>query len=270
MSRTRGLNGPPPTISPAARPRHATRPPGSSSEGVVAFARELAEPAGDLGRHRPLDGATQRPVLQRRRAAFGLEVDARKPADDMALDRHRAVGADAAEDGAGVLVQGPASACWCAGRRSAASATGAACRRAGLPDRGRGPARPADRRASRRGWRYRRACARARARIDRASMSPSARSSVANWPCIQSSGMRRSPLRQVREEGADEPRVLVLRRLAEVGRLADLPQAHQIGAVAGAADDRLVGRELAQRRLVLRFLGKPEPGHRRRARRASA
>ncbi len=106
MSRTRGLNGPPPTISPAARPRHATRPPDSRTKGLVAFAREFAEPAGDLGGDRPFDRAAERPVFQRRGAALGLEMHARKPADDMALDRHRAVGADAAEDRTGVLVQG--------------------------------------------------------------------------------------------------------------------------------------------------------------------
>ncbi len=55
--------------------------------------------------------------------------------------------------------------------------------------------------------------------------------------------------------------MLLLRRLAEVRRLAGLPQALEIGAVASAANDGLVGRELAERRLVLGFLGKPEPGH---------
>ena len=58
--------------------------------------------------------------------------------------------------------------------------------------------------------------------------------------------------------------MLVLGRLAEVGGLAHLPQPHQIGAVARAALDELVGSELAQRRLVLRFVAQSQPRLRRR------
>ena len=71
-------------------------------------------------------------------------------------------------------------------------------------------------------------------------------------------------MRQVLEHAADQPRVVLLRGLAEVGRLAGVPQPRQIGAVAGAADDQLVAGERAQRRLVLALVGEPEAGFRRR------
>ena len=63
--RTRGLNGPPPTISPAASPRHSTAPSGTEREGVVGLGGELAQPPRDLRRDGALGGAAQRLVLER-------------------------------------------------------------------------------------------------------------------------------------------------------------------------------------------------------------
>ena len=66
-------------------------------------------------------------------------------------------------------------------------------------------------------------------------------------------------LGQMLEHRPDEARVLVLRRLAKVGDLADLPQPHQIGSVARAPDDHFIGRQLAQRRFILALGRKPQP-----------
>jgi hypothetical protein len=77
-------------------------------------------------------------------------------------------------------------------------------------------------------------------------------------------------LREVLEHRPDEARVLVLCRLAKVGRLAGLPKPHQIGAVAGPPHNQLVGRQLAQCRFILGFRRKPKPrGGRRRRQRAN-
>ena len=54
------------------------------------------------------------------------------------------------------------------------------------------PGRP-DRRASRRGWRYRRACGRGRAASKARRCRRRRGRAAENWPCIQSSGTRRSP-----------------------------------------------------------------------------
>src|SRR5271155_5263852 len=62
---------------------------GLKRERLVALARQRPEPPRDLGRDNPLDRASQGAVLERGRAALGLEVEAGKPADQMALDRHR-------------------------------------------------------------------------------------------------------------------------------------------------------------------------------------
>ena len=74
-------------------------------KGLVGFAGELAEPPRHLGRHRPLDRAAQGPGLQRRVGARRLEMNAGQAADDMALDRHLAVGGDAAEHRTRMLMQ---------------------------------------------------------------------------------------------------------------------------------------------------------------------
>ena len=71
---------------------------GLQRERLVVVGGERAEPAGDLRRHGAFDRAAQHAVLQRRSAALGLEMRARQRADALAFDRHRAVGADAAED----------------------------------------------------------------------------------------------------------------------------------------------------------------------------
>ena len=182
----------------------------------------------------------------------------------MALDRHRAVRADAAEDRARHAGAATAEACWCAGRRSAASATGAACRRAGLRARARGPARRADRRASRRGWRYRRACARARgASTARRCRRRRGRGSE-NWPCIQSSGTRRSPWVRC----SNRPPMRRVCSSCVVLRKSGVWQAsHSRRRLARSRVRRmtsLVVGELAQRRLVLGFLGEPQSRRRRR------
>ena len=65
-------------------------------------------------------------------------------------------------------------------------------------------------------------------------------------------------LGEVLEHRADEARVLVLCRLAEVRRLADLPQPHQIGSVARAPHDHFIGRQLAQRRFILALRREPQ------------
>ena len=107
-------------------------------------------------------------------------------------------------------------------------------------------------------------------RADSMSMSPSSRSrrgELALHPFLRQAAIA---LGQMLEHAADQPRVLVLRGLAEVGGLADLPQARQIGAVAAAADDEFVGGELAQRRLVLALVGEPEARLAAAARPASA
>ena len=70
-------------------------------------------------------------------------------------------------------------------------------------------------------------------------------------------------LGQMLEQGRDEARVLVLSRLAEVRRLAHFPEANEVGAISAAALNRLVGRELAERRLVLGFVGEFQAPDRR-------
>ena len=65
-------------------------------------------------------------------------------------------------------------------------------------------------------------------RVDSASMSPSMRSRLAQLPLHPVFRQPPVALRQVLEQGPDQPRVFVLRRLAEIRRLAGLPEAHQI------------------------------------------
>src|ERR1700722_6465881 len=75
------------------------------AKGLVALARERAKPTGDLGSDHPLDRAAQRAILERGRATFGLEMEAGEPADQMALHRHRPVAIDAAKNWACALIQ---------------------------------------------------------------------------------------------------------------------------------------------------------------------
>src|SRR6185437_11162833 len=69
------------------------------------LARQRAKPARDLGRDDPLDRAAKRAILERGLPSLGLEMEAREPADQVALDGHRPVGPDAAEDRARALAQ---------------------------------------------------------------------------------------------------------------------------------------------------------------------
>ena len=71
-------------------------------------------------------------------------------------------------------------------------------------------------------------------------------------------------LGKVLEHRPDEARVLVLRCLAKVRDLADLPQPHQIGSVARAPHDHFVGRQLAQRRFILALRREAQSRRRRR------
>ena len=213
-------------------------------EGLVALARELAEPAGDLRRDRPFDGPAQGAVLQGRGASLGLEMDARKPADDMAFDGHRAVGADPAEDGAGALVQRPEER---AGAPVDEALHERRVQRVGKPVLEiAGAALPRERigePVGAVGDIGERAHAREphRQGVD-VAVRPVERGDLALHPVVRHAPVS---LRQMLEQAADQARVLLLRRLAEVRRLAGLPQPPQIGPVARAADDRFVRSTIA-------------------------
>ena len=79
-------------------------------------------------------------------------------------------------------------------------------------------------------------------------------------------GVRHAPvaLGQVLEQGLGEPHVVFHRGLAEVRRLAGVPQAKQGRAVAAARGQVLIGGELAQRGFVKRLFGRLQPFARRR------
>ena len=242
---------------------------GASANASSLLARQLAQPARDFGRDDPLDRAAKRAILERglarARARNGSPRAGRRDGPRPSPPRRRRC-----RRGSGLRAGlSCATARWCAGRRTAASAIGAACRRAGPRGRARGPARLADRRASRRDWRHRRACAPGRA----ASTARRCRRRSGRGRELALHPVFRQPpvaLGQVLEQAPDQARVLVLRGLAEIRRLADLPQPHQIGAVA-ARGGRSVSsrRELAQRRLVLGLFREPQARARAAARRAS-
>ena len=250
-------------ISPAASPRQSTTPPGASAEGLVALARERAEPTGHLGRDDPLDRAAQRAILERGRAAFRLKVEAGETADQMALDRHLPVVVDAAEDRACTLIQA-------AQKRAGAPVDKALHQglvqrigepvleiprpalpglRIGEPVRAIGDigksAHPGEPR---------------RQSVDIA-VGPIEARELPLHPVFRHPPVA---LGEVLEHRPDEARVLVLRRLAKVGRLADLPQPHQIGSVARAPHDHLVGRQLTKGRFILALRRKPQSRRGRR------
>ena len=222
-------------ISPAGSPRQLTTPPGASANALVGLARQRAEPPGDLGGDDPLDRAAQGAILKRRRAALRLEMEAGEAADQMALDRHRAVGIDAAKDRARAIAQA-------AQQRARApvdetlhqrlvqrvgepvleaSRPALPCLRIGEPV---GAIGDIGERAHAREPR--------RQRVDVAVGAVEARE-LALHPVF---GQAPVALRQMLEQRPDQARVLVLRRLTEIRRLADLPQPYQVGPIATAPD----------------------------------
>ena len=74
-----------------------------------------------------------------------------------------------------------------------------------------------------------------RQRVD-VALEPVERGELALHPVV---GQAAVALGQVLEHAADQPRVLLLRGLAEVRRLADVPQPDEVGAVAAAARRRV-------------------------------
>ena len=96
-----------------AAPEHEAA--GRKREGLVGFAGEFAEPAGDLGRDRALDRRPQRLVLQRGRAALGLEMNAGEPADECPSTVTAPSAATPPSTGPPPWLR-PASGRWCAGR----------------------------------------------------------------------------------------------------------------------------------------------------------
>ena len=78
---------------------------GRYGKRLVALARQRAKPTRDFRRDDPFDRAAQRAIFERGRAALGLEMEARESANQMTLDRHRALGVDAAKNRAGALTQ---------------------------------------------------------------------------------------------------------------------------------------------------------------------
>ena len=190
-------------------------------------------------------------------------MEAGEPADQMALDRHRPVAVDAAQDRARALTQA-------AQKRARAPVDKALhqglvqrvgepvleaprpalpCLRIGEPvraigDIGEGP-HPGEA---------------GRQRVD-VAVGPVEARELALHPVFRHPPVA---LGEVLEHRSDEARVLVLRRLAKVRDLADLPQPHQIRSVARAPKDHFVGRELAQRGFILGFRREPQSRRGRR------
>ena len=260
-----------PEIADQAHPRRKRRAAGDLARGLaapgddarglklerlVALAGERPEPPRNLRRDDALDRAAQRAILERRCAAFRLEMESGQPANQMALDHHRPSRVDAAEDRPGALAQA-------AEKRAGAPVDeplhqGLVQRigepvleasRPALPALGVGEPvgaigdvseRPHPGEPGREG-------------VD-VAVDPVEAGELAVHPVFRQPPVA---LGQVLEHRADEAGVLVLGRLAELRGLTHFPQPHQIGAVTRAPDDEFVGRELAQRRLVLAFLGEP-------------
>ncbi len=232
-------------------------------ERLVVLARQRAKPAGDFGSDDPLDRAPQRPILKRGRAALGLEMEAGEPTDEMALHGHGAVVVDAAKNRPRALAQ--------AAQKRARAAIDEALHqglvqrigepilkiprpalpglRIGQPvgaigDIGQGPHPREPRREG----------------VD-VAVGPVQARELSLHPVFGHSPVA---LGEVLEHRPDEAGVLVLRGLAKVRNLADVPQPHEIGSVARAPHDHLIRRELAQGRLVLALRRKPQSRRGRR------
>ena len=230
-------------------PRQLTTPPAASVNASSPSLASAPSRPGDLGRDNSLDRAAKGAILDAVGAALGLEMESGESADEMALNNHhRPFRVDAAR----ALAQAAQERRWSARSRHqrlvqrVGEPVLEASRRAWL----------ADRRASRRQIPRRQ---RRRTRARRASSVSECRRRSGRDHDIQSSGSRRSPARTSPRMAS----VLVLRRLAESGRLANFRGAAQIGAIAAAPDDQLIGRAGAASSRP-GFLREPQSRRRRR------
>ena len=271
MSRTRGLNGPPPTISPAAS--------AAPRDGAALVQRESLVALRSRVR-RACARSRGRPPARRRRAAPGSRASmAPRSGSKWTPESLPTTWPSTITAPSAPMPPRTGPACWCSERRSVlVRRSTKRCiergvqgvgepvlevARAALPGR-------ADRRASRRDWRHRRGCARGRAAsTERRCRRRSGRARTI-WPCIQSSGTRRFPCVRC----SNRPPIRRVCSSCVVLRKSGVWQAsHSRLRLARSRVRRMtvssIG-QLPQRRFVLGLLGEAQARPRAAARRATA